>query len=186
MFNTSIGRVDPCAVCADNTSTPMEIASRDIDRKEVLAILGEFTEMPLSVKLEHLSRLMYGDETKEERKAEFQKLLSSLPVESVRAKNLQFFSSFFISYISRSTLYTAKPVGHSLSKSKFRCFAVCKLAWKLNPFKVNTSDVRSYGTLLQDAVYEDKRDFIRILLDFGFVSFLNNGPYFSNMMVFIL
>merc|ERR1719339_367646 len=57
---------------------------------------------------------MYGDETKEERKAEFQKLLSSLPVESV-----------------------------------------------------NTSDVRSYGTLLQDAVYEDKRDFIRILLDFG-------------------
>merc|ERR1719209_2630299 len=52
--------------------------------------------------------------TKEERKAEFQKLLSSLPVESV-----------------------------------------------------NTNDVRGYGTLLQDAVYEDKRDFIRILLDFG-------------------
>ena len=64
----------------------MEIASRDIDRKEVLAILGEFTEMPLSVKLEHLSRLMYGEESEEERKAEFQKLLSSLPVESVRAK----------------------------------------------------------------------------------------------------
>ena len=86
MFKTSIGRVDPCAVCADNTSTPMEIASRDIDRKEVLAILGEFTEMPLSVKLEHLSRLMYGEESEEERKEEFQKLLSSLPLESVRAK----------------------------------------------------------------------------------------------------
>ena len=37
---------------------------------------------------------------------------------------------------------------------------------------MNTSDVRGHGTLLQDAVYEDKRDFIRILLDFGFVSSL--------------
>ena len=64
----------------------MEIASKDIDRKGVLAILGEYTEMPLSVKLEHMSRLMYGEESDEERKAEFQKLLSSLPIESVRSK----------------------------------------------------------------------------------------------------
>ena len=32
-----------------------------------------------------------------------------------------------------------------------------------------------YGTLLQDAVMEDKPDFVRILMDSGFVSFLNDG-----------
>merc|ERR1719209_289683 len=36
-----------------------------------------------------------------------------------------------------------------------------------SPIQVNTTNVRSYGTLLQDAVYEDKRDFIRILLELG-------------------
>ena len=95
LFKASIGRVDPCAVCAENTSTPMEIASANYDRKEVLAILGEFTEMPISVKLKQLSSIMYGDESKDERKEEFQKILSSLPVESVRAKNFNFFFFFY-------------------------------------------------------------------------------------------
>ena len=61
----------------------MEIAYGDDDKKEVLAILEEFTEIPVSAKLEHLSRLMYREESKEA-KEEFQKLLSTLPVESVR------------------------------------------------------------------------------------------------------
>ena len=62
----------------------MEIAAREDDRKEVLSILGEFTEIPARVKLEQLSKLMYikAEETKED----FQKILSLLPVESVRAK----------------------------------------------------------------------------------------------------
>ena len=59
----------------------MEIAYGQ--RKEVLAILEEFTEIPVSAKLEQLSRLMYPEESKEA-KEEFQKLLSTLPVESVR------------------------------------------------------------------------------------------------------
>ena len=37
---------------------------------------------------------------------------------------------------------------------------------------MNSSDVRGYGTLLQDAVFENKKPFIRILMDSGFVSFL--------------
>lgn len=63
----------------------MEIAYGDDDKKEVLAILEEFTEIPVSAKLEHLSRLMYREESKEA-KEEFQKLLSTLPIESVREK----------------------------------------------------------------------------------------------------
>ena len=65
----------------------MEIAYGDDDKKEVLAILEEFTEIPVSAKLEHLSRLMYREESKEA-KEEFQKLLSTLPIKSVREKNL--------------------------------------------------------------------------------------------------
>ena len=36
-------------------------------------------------------------------------------------------------------------------------------------FQVTTKDVRGYGTLLQDAVCERKLDFIRMLLEYGFV-----------------
>ena len=35
--------------------------------------------------------------------------------------------------------------------------------------KVSTESVREYGTLLQDAVVEQKKNFVQILLDFGFV-----------------
>ena len=63
-------------------STPVEIGEkekgREVDRAE------EFTEISDSVKLEQLSRLMYAEE---ETKEQFQKLLSSLPVELVRATN---------------------------------------------------------------------------------------------------
>ena len=42
--------------------------------------------------------------------------------------------------------------------------------WNLNPFKVNTSTVCGQGTVLQDAVFMSSReDFVRMLLDFGFV-----------------
>ena len=84
LLQTSSGRADPCAVCEENTSTPMEIAAREDDRKEVLAILGEFTEIPDRVKLAQLSKLMYVNA--EETKEDFQKILSLVPVESVRAK----------------------------------------------------------------------------------------------------
>ena len=43
-------------------------------------ILGKFTEMPVNVKLFHLSTLMSTDEAKEE----FREMLGSLPVELVR------------------------------------------------------------------------------------------------------
>ena len=100
----------------------------------VLTILGEFTEIPESVKLRQLSRLINGSEN-EESKELFQKLLTSLPVEKVRAK-------------------------------------IQIQIQNMSPIQVNNTNVRDYGTLLQDAVSEDKRDFIRILMDSGFVSFL--------------
>ena len=44
-------------------------------------------------------------------------------------------------------------------------------SWFINDIatfvKVSTSDVRDYGTLLQDAVYENKQNFVRILLESG-------------------
>ena len=112
----------------------MAIASSREYNREMVALLGEFTEIPDSVKLEQSWKLMYS--TNKGAKEDFQTSLSLLPVELVRAK-IQYF-------------------------------------WNLALIQVNTSDVRGYRTLLQDAVYKDKRDFIRILLDFGFVSFLNN------------
>ena len=40
---------------------------------------------------------------------------------------------------------------------------------------MSTENVRSYGTLLQDAVSEKKKNFVQILLDFGFVSCDNDA-----------
>ena len=91
IFKTSSGRVDPCGVTAENTSTPVEIASREVDpldlveRAEVLSILGEFTEIPDSLKFELVSKLNYWND-EEETKKQFRKLLSSLPLQLVRAK----------------------------------------------------------------------------------------------------
>ena len=125
----------------ENTSTPVEIALREVDpldvveRAEVVVILGEFTEIPDSMKFELLSKLNNWN-NKEETKEQFRKLLSSVPVQLVRAK-----------------------IWHFLS---------------LNSIQVNTSNAR-YGTLLQYAVKEDNPDFVRILMDGGFVSCLNNG-----------
>ena len=72
-------------MCEQNSSTPIEIASATEERREVFSILGEFTEIPDILKLEQLSRLMYVN-AEEETKEEFRKLLSTLPVKSVRAK----------------------------------------------------------------------------------------------------
>ena len=90
IFKTTYGRVDPCAVTVENTSTPVEIALREVDpldvveRAEVVVILGEFTEIPDSVKFELLSKLNNWN-NKEETKEQFRKLLSSVPVQLVRA-----------------------------------------------------------------------------------------------------
>ena len=62
----------------------MEIASRDTDRVVVLSILAEFADIPDSEKLEILVKLMYCAAYEETKKKQFQKLLSSLPVESVK------------------------------------------------------------------------------------------------------
>ena len=45
-------------------------------------------------------------------------------------------------------------------------------------FKVSTENVRGYGTLLQDAVAETKKNFVQILLDFGFVVFISDKSSF--------
>ena len=69
----------------------MAIASSREYNREMVALLGEFTEIPDSVKLEQLSKLMYS--TNKGAKEDFQKSLSLLPVELVRAK-IQYFCSF--------------------------------------------------------------------------------------------
>ena len=56
----------------------------------------------------------------------------------------------------------------------------------LSPIQVNTSLVNHYswsnGTLLQTAVYEqEKQDFVRMLLDYGFVCFLCQGVSLKTM-----
>ena len=54
------------------------------ERGEMLSLLAEFTEMPNDIKLFRLSKLMNKVEKSKERREEFKKILSSLPVELVR------------------------------------------------------------------------------------------------------
>ena len=54
--------------------------SMELSGPEMRRLLGEFTEMPLNIKLFHLSTLMATDDTK----GEFRDMLWSLPVELVR------------------------------------------------------------------------------------------------------
>ena len=73
-------RVDPTAT-TDNRSTPIELAASGRNN-EVLKILLEYTEMPNELKLPHLAKLMNADN--EEAKAEFKKMLSTMPLDLVR------------------------------------------------------------------------------------------------------
>ena len=54
------------------------------ERGEMLSLLAEFTEMPNDIKLFRLSKLMNKAEKSKERREEFKKILSSMPVELVR------------------------------------------------------------------------------------------------------
>ena len=63
------------------TKTPVEIAAKEYTG-EMLNILGEFTEIPESVKLGKMSDLLFT--TEEVAKIQFRILLSSLPLDSVR------------------------------------------------------------------------------------------------------
>ena len=73
-------RVDPTAT-TDNRPTPIELAVSG-NHNEVLKILMEYTEMPNEMKLPHLAKLMNADV--EEAKAEFKKMLSTMPLDLVR------------------------------------------------------------------------------------------------------
>ena len=58
----------------------ISVASKNADQPEMRKLLGKFTEMPVDVKLFHLSTLMFTDGTEEE----FRNILGSLSVELVR------------------------------------------------------------------------------------------------------
>ena len=77
-------RVDPCAVCEDKPTTPLEIAEKE-ESGELLKLLGKFTKIPDDMKLRKLSQLMYKEE--EEAKEQFRDLLRTLPKDSVRGNN---------------------------------------------------------------------------------------------------
>ena len=78
------GRVDPCAVCEDKPTTPLEIAEKE-ESGELLKLLGKFAKIPDIVKLQKLSSLMYmRKEYEEEAKEQFRDLLRTLPKDSVR------------------------------------------------------------------------------------------------------
>jgi len=90
----------------------ISVSSESSHCPDIRRLLGKFTEMPVNVKLFHLSTLMFRDEAKDEE--EFRKMLGSLPVELVSSRN-----------------------------------------------------VRGQGSLMQCAVKKHKKDFVRILLEFG-------------------
>ena len=73
-------RVDPTAT-TDNRPTPIELAVSG-SHNEVVKILLEYTEMPNELKLPHLAKLINSDD--EEAKAEFKKMLSTMPLHLVR------------------------------------------------------------------------------------------------------
>ena len=72
-------------MCEGHSSTPIELASKVKDLGELLNILEEFIEIPVSAKLDKLSVMMEIN-NEEDTKEAFQKLLSSLPRDLVRAK----------------------------------------------------------------------------------------------------
>ena len=97
-------RVDPTFACEGPSQTegkkvtPLQLAvERDSqnERGEMLSLLAEFSEMPNDIKLFRLSKLMNKVEKSKERREEFKKILSSLPVELVRI-----LASIGISYFS--------------------------------------------------------------------------------------
>ena len=97
-------RVDPTFACEGPSQTegkkvtPMQLAvecDSQNERGEMLSLLAEFTEMPNDIKLFRLSKLMNKAEKSKERREEFKKILSSLPVELVRL-----LASIGISYFS--------------------------------------------------------------------------------------
>ena len=76
-------RVDPTAPNPGKDETPMEKAlSRG--NEEVFNILAEFTETPDRIKLVQLSHIMDKEEAISKTLAEFNNLLSSVPVDMVR------------------------------------------------------------------------------------------------------
>ena len=91
-------RVDPTFACEGPSQTegkkvtPMQLA---VECDSQLSLLAEFTEMPNDIKLFRLSKLMNKAEKSKERREEFKKILSSLPVELVRL-----LASIGISYFS--------------------------------------------------------------------------------------
>ena len=90
-------RVDPTAVCKENRDTPLELSMR-FSGPEMRRLLGEFTEMPVDIKLFHLSTLS-TDEDKEE----FRDMLRSLPVELV---------SYSIQYKMKPNIAFYNPLAH--------------------------------------------------------------------------
>ena len=59
----------------------ISVSSESSHRPEIRRLLGKFTEMPVNIKLFHLSTLMFRDEAED--REEFRKMLGSLPVELV-------------------------------------------------------------------------------------------------------
>ena len=134
-------RVNPTATLEIKQETPVEIAlSRN--STQVLNILSEYTDVSVTVKLVQLSKLMYSSDNVEKSKEEFQGLLHSLPLDLVSSAH-----SNFIKFVNFSQFKTAH----------FH-------------LQVSSKTVRNWGTLLKDAVCEEKKDFVRILLEYGFVS----------------
>ena len=78
-------------MCEGYSSTPIELATKVKDLGDLLNILEEFIEIPVSAKLDKLSVMMEIN-NEEDTKEAFQKSLSSLPRDLVRAK--QCFSKF--------------------------------------------------------------------------------------------
>ena len=78
--------MDPAAVCEGKTVSPMEIALEK-ENEEMLCLLAKFTEMPDLCKLFYLSKLMHKGQhnfgEKARAREDFQKILSSMPVELV-------------------------------------------------------------------------------------------------------
>ena len=74
-------------MCEEKRETPMEIsvASKNADQPEMRRLLGKFTEMPVDVKLFHLSTLIFSDGAQDPEE-EFGNILGSLSVELVRTK----------------------------------------------------------------------------------------------------
>ena len=170
--------MDPTAVCEGKTASPMEIALEK-ENEEMLCLLAKFTEMPDLCKLFYLSKLMHKgrDNLGEKAKAreDFQKILSSLPVQLVSLHTLPFRCN---SISSTQTFYSLTH----LFQIRFNAILLLLHFFPLHLFSVASFSVASFAVL--SLVVTSFATVSFAVTSFAIAYFVDKGRFYSEIWMF--